>query len=140
MLEIAENYKLDPEMLEFTDQYLATLDLTETCKNLGISEEQGAEFLRKKEVKRFIDTTFLEQGYMNRFKIKDVMEKAIMSKLEEAEETGMYTKYDLLELLKFMHQMRMDEVKSQNQSPNNQINVQNNYGENLGNLLSKIVK
>ncbi len=140
MLAISEEYKLDPEMLEFTDTYLATLDLGETCRNLGIPEEQGAEYLKKREVKRFIDTTFLEQGYTNRFKIKNVLEKAIVSKLEEAEETGVYSKYDLLDLMKFMQQMRLDEVKMQG-TPNKVTNVQqNNYGSNLGDLLGKITK
>ena len=141
MLAISEEYKLDPELLEFTDAYLATLDLGQACRSLGIPEEQGAEYLRKKEVKRFIDTAFMEQGYTNRFKIKDVLEKAILSKLEEAEESGIYTKYDLLDLMKFMQQMRLDEAKIQNTTPSKVQNIQqNNYGSNLGSLLDKIAK
>lgn len=140
MLAIAEEYKLNPETLEFTDTYLATLNLEDTCQQLGISTEQGAEYMRKREVKKFIDAAFLEQGYMNRFKIIDVMNKAIESKLEEAEETGMYTKYDLLDLFKMMHQFRMDEEKLQKEAPAKVTNVQNNYGGNLGSLLEKIAK
>lgn len=140
MLAISEEYKLDPELLEFTDTYLATLDLGEACRSLGIPEEQGAEYLRKREVKRFIDTAFLEQGYVNRFKIKDVLEKAIVSKLEEAEETGMYTKYDLMDIMKIMINFRESEHKMKN-TTQKVTNVQNNnYGSNLGNLLDKIGK
>ena len=141
MLAISEDYKLSPEALEFTDTYLSTLDLQETCRALEISEEVGAEFLRKKEVKRFVDNAFMEQGYMNRFKIIDVMNKAIVEKLEEAEETGIYTKYDLMDLMKMMHQFRMDEAKIQKESPTKVTNVQNNnYGSNLGDLLNRIQK
>ena len=84
MLAISEEYKLNPEALEFTDTYLATLDLRDTCEQLGISEEDGAEFLRKKEVKRFIDAAFLEQGYFSRFKIQKVLNDIVTEKLEEA--------------------------------------------------------
>lgn len=140
MLAISEEYKLNPEALEFTDVYLATLDLRDTCQQLDISEEEGNSFLRKKEVKRFIDSAFLEQGYMNRFKIVDLMNKAIASKIEEAEETGMFGKESIMEMLKFMHTMRMDEAKM-SQTTQKVTNVQNNnYGSNLGNLLDKIAK
>ena len=140
MLAISEEYKLNPEALEFTDTYLATLDLRDTCEQLGISEEDGVEFLRKKEVKRFIDAAFLEQGYMNRFKIVDLMNKAIESKIEEAEESGMFGKESIMEMLKFMQQMRMDEAKMK-QTTQKVTNVQNNnYGSNLGGLLDKIAK
>lgn len=140
MLAISEEFKLDPEALEFTDTYLSTLDLRDTCQQLGITEEDGAEFLRKKEVKRFIDAAFLEQGYMNRFKIVDLMNKAIDSKIEEAEESGMFGKESIMEMLKFMHQMRLDEMKM-SQTTQKVTNVQNNnYGSNLGGLLDRIAK
>jgi len=140
MLAISEEYKLNPEALEFTDTYLSTLDLSETCRQLNISEELGNEFLRKREVKRFIDNAYMEQGYMNRFKIADLMNKAIASKLEEAEETGMYTKYDIMDLMKIMVQLRESEHKMQQQPTNKTTNIQNNFGGNLGSLLSKIAK
>lgn len=141
MLAISDEFKLAPELLEFTDVYLSTLDLRESCRQLGIPEEQGAEYLKKKEVKRFIDTVFEEQGYTNRFKIKDILEKAVLSKLEEAEETGIYTKYDLLDILKMLDGLRKDSVKESSTTPNKQTNVQvNSYGSNLGDLLSKISK
>ena len=141
MLAISEEYKLNPEALEFTDTYLATLDLRDTCEQLGISEEDGVEFLRKKEVKRFIDAAFLEQGYMNRFKIVDLMNKAIESKIEEAEESGMFGKESIMEMLKFMQQMRMDQIKAETVKAGNIKNIQNNnYGSNLGGLLEKIAK
>ena len=141
MLAISEEYKLNPEALEFTDTYLATLDLRDTCEQLGISEEDGAEFLRKKEVKRFIDAAFLEQGYFSRFKIQKVLNDIVTEKLEEALETGITTKYDLLDVLKMIQSMKESEHKMQTQTANNKTtNIQNNYGSNLGSLLDKIKK
>ena len=37
----------------------------------------------------------------------------IQSKLDEAQETGMYSNKDLADLLQQAHKMRMDEIKAQ---------------------------
>ena len=57
----------------------------------------------------------------------------IQSKLEEAQETGVYSSKDLADLLQMAHKMRMDEIKAQaelikaeNTSVKNQTNVQIN--------------
>lgn len=136
------DYKLSPEALDFTNVYLSTLDLEETAKQLGITTEHASSFIRKKEVKRFIDTVFLEQGYMNKFKLKSLLEKAIASKIEEAEETGIYTSKDLFDLIKLVHEIRKDELKTlEVQQPTNQTNVQvNSYNDNLSSLIGKLVE
>ena len=97
MQEIAT---ISPEALEFTNTYLTTLDLEITAQELGISLEQASNYIEKAEVKKFINTVFLEQGYMNKFKITSLLEKIIVSKLEEAEETGIYSNKDLMEIVK----------------------------------------
>jgi len=140
MLAISDNYKINPEVLDFLHIYMSTLDLEDTCNQLSIPTEMGQEMLNKKESKRFLDSVFLEQGYMNRFKIVELMNKAIASKIEEAEESQMFGKESIMEMLKFMHQMRMDEAKMK-QSTQKVTNVQNNnYGSNLGSLLDKIAR
>jgi len=135
------NFKLSPEALDFTNVYLSTLDIVETAKQLEISPEEATSFLRKKEVKRFIDTIFLEQGYMNKFKLKGLLETAIESKIEEAIETGIYTSKDLFDLIKLMQDIRKDELKLlEVQQPTNQTNVQvNSYNDNLSSLIGKLV-
>ena len=138
MLAISDSYKINPEVMDFLQVYMSTLDLGQTCQQLQIPTELGQEIINKKESKRFLDAVFLNEGHTNRFKIKEVMEKAIASKLEEAEESGIFGKESLMEMLKFMHQLRMDELKLQvNKTTNIQ---QNNYGSNLGDLLQKIAK
>lgn len=136
-----EQYRINPEALAFVETYLSTLSVDETAKTLQISREEAVSYLKQKEVQRFMDTVFMEQGYMNRFKLTALVDKVIESKLEEAEETGVYSGKDLMDVLEFMHKMQTDHAKRQDNSPSKQTNVQvNNYGDNLGGLIDRIVK
>jgi len=75
----------------------------------------------------------------------------IQSKLEEAQESGVYSSKDLADLLQMAHKMRMDEIKAQTEldkvsSSNikNQTNVQINEGVpfgqgNYGKLMDKLL-
>lgn len=136
------NFRLNPEALEFVEVYLSNLNIEQTANELQISVERATDLLKQKEVQRFMDTIFLEQGYMNRFKLASILEKVVESKLEEAEESGVYTGKDLVEVLTLIHKIQMDHVKvSRESAPGKQTNVQvNNYGDNLGSLIDRIVK
>lgn len=138
----SETFRLNPEALEFVEVYLQNLDLDQTANSLGIPRETAVELIKQKEVQRFMDTIFMEQGYMNRFKLSGILEKVIESKLEEAEESGVYTGKDLIDVITLLHKMQMDHAKIQRDSaPAKQTNVQvNNYGDNLGSLIDRIVK
>lgn len=142
IIQSDESYALSPEALEFTEVYLQTLDVDQTAKALEISKEQAVSILNKREVKRFIDTVFMEQGYMNRFKLMGILDEVINSKLEEARETEVYSNKDLLEVLTLAHKIQMDHAKNHREAaPGKQTNVQvNNYGDNLGSLLDRIIK
>lgn len=137
-----ETFRLNPEALEFVQTYLSCLDVDQTAESLGIKRETAVDLLKQKEVQRFMDTIFMEQGYMNRFKLSGILEKVIDSKLEEAEETGVYSGKDLIDILTLMHKIQMDHAKvHREQAPSKQTNVQvNNYGDNLGGLIDRIVK
>ena len=52
-------------------------------------------------------------GYRNKNNIATVLDEMIQSKLEEAQETGVYSNKDLADLLQMAHKMRMDEIKAQ---------------------------
>jgi hypothetical protein len=79
------------------------------------------------------------------------MDEMIKSKLDEAQETGMYSNKDLADLLQQAHKMRMDEIKAQadlekiNQTNiKSQTNVQINEGipfgqGNYGKLMEKLL-
>lgn len=142
-----EKYKVSPEALEIASTYLSCHDTKETAEILGIDPQRVNYYLRKPDVKRFIDTIFLEQGYMNRSKIQDIMDKLIEIKLEEMEDTEMGSGKDILDIIALQNKMRMDEAKLQ-QTPTasgttirNQVNVQQNglgYGKNIDALVGAL--
>ena len=55
-------------------------------------------------------------GYRNKNNIASVLDEMIQSKLEEAQESGVYSSKDLADLLQMAHKMRMDEIKAQAES------------------------
>lgn len=134
------SYKVDPEIFEVTTEYVKHLDTEKTAKALGLSRDQVISVLDHKEAKRYIDAIFLEQGYMQRNKLNDVMTQLIDQKLEEMTESGLGSNKDILEIIKLAHQMRIDHEKMNKEAvPGRQVNIQNNFGENYNNLLSRII-
>jgi len=150
LLDPSESFNMAPEVLTVANSYLTTNDIGATANALMIPRERVVQTLNKREVKRYIDTIFMEQGYFNRGKIADAMSSIIEKKLEELEEAEMSSTKDIADLLQMAHKMRMDEIKVQQaenkENPTvvkNQTNVQNNFsnemGENYNGLLAKLV-
>ena len=95
---------------------------------------------------------FLDTGYRNRFKLGAALDDLIERKLEEAEESEMYSNKDLADLIQMAHKMRMDELKAQaemEKAKASQIKTQNNvlvnadvpFGQgNYGELMKKLLK
>lgn len=146
-----EEYKISPEALEIAKTYLACHDTKETAQALGIEPEKVNYYLRKPDVKRFIDAIFLEQGYMNRGKLQEVMDELFDKKLEEMEDSEMGTTKDILDLVKLQHDMRMAEIKALKDAGltpqggttvKQQINVGGPAfgGDNYNNLLGELIK
>ncbi len=133
--------KISPEHLHFAQTYLSSLSLSETAKTLGISDAVASELYNTREVRKFIDTAFLQQGYLHKFKLVGLLERVIESKLAEAEETEVFTNKDLLDVVALLHKIHMDHEKmSIEKGPSKQTNVQvNNYGENLSSLINQLV-
>ena len=136
-------FKLSPEALALTEVHLQTLDINQTAKQLGMSAEEVTHYLRKPEVKRFMDTVFLESGWRNKYKLAGLLDTIIESKVEEAEETGIYSNKDLLDVIQLVHKMRMEEIKaSREDAPASQTNVQINNGmqnSGLATLIERLV-
>jgi len=143
-----EEYKLSPESLSIISSYLTNMDINDVSQDLDIPRQEVVDHLNKLEVKRFINTVFLDQGYANQFKLQGVMDLVIANKLEEAEESEIYSSKDLLDVLALQHKMRMDHVAQlikleelKHKGPQNQTNVQvNAYGDNFSKLLDSLVK
>lgn len=143
---------ISPEGLEIANCYLQYGNIKAVCEYMGVSEDKVVQLLNKREVKRYIDTVYLDLGYRNKNNIGSLLDEMIQSKLEEAQETGVYTSKDLAELLQMAHKMRMDEIKAQaellkaeSSQVKNQTNVQINealpFGQgNYGKLMEKLLK
>jgi hypothetical protein len=143
--------KISPEGLEIANSYLQFGNIRGVSQELCVSEDKVVAALNKREVKRYIDTVYLDMGYRNKNQIGAVLDEMIASKLEEAQETGIYSSKDLADLLQMAHKMRIDEIKAQAdlekaQAGNikNQTNVQINesipFGQgNYGKLMEKLL-
>ena len=144
--------KMSPEGLEIANTYLEQGSIPAVCAKLGVSENEVSEILNKREIKQYIDTVFLDTGYRNRFKISETLDMLIEKKLEEADETEIYTNKDMADLLQMAHKMRIEELKAQTemekakaQVVKTQVNIQDNsampFGQgNYGALLQKLMK
>lgn len=142
-----EEYKMSPEMLEITTTYLECADIDTTAEMLGIDRERVSYYLNKPEAKRFVDTVFLDQGYLNRHKLQAAFTKIIDLKLEELDDAEMGSNKDIADLLMMMHKIGTDTRKeiaeaSKPSAPTNQTNVQFNngqFGDNYNSLLGKLM-
>lgn len=141
---------ISPEGMEVANSYLQFGNIRGVVDSLGVSEYKVTEILNKREVRRYIDTVYLDMGYRNKNNIATVLDEMITSKLEEAQETGVYSSKDLADLLQMAHKMRMDEIKAQAETEKatavrTQTNVQINEGipfgqGNYGKLMDKLLK
>jgi hypothetical protein len=142
---------ISPEGLEIANSYLQFGNIRGVCDYLQVPETAVVEQLNKREVKKYIDTVYLDMGYRNKNNIGSLLDDMIASKLEEAQESGVYSSKDLADLLQMAHKMRMDEIKAQsellkaeNGQIKNQTNVQINeqvpFGQgNYGKLMEKLL-
>jgi len=144
----SEEYKIAPEALAVAQSYLIHQDLHKVAVDLDLPRSQVAWYLDKREVKNFVDSVFMQQGYMHRYKLQDLLTDVIDAKIEEMEETEMASTKDIADLIALQHKMRMDELNLQlkiqeksNPTVREKVtNVQNNYGTNYMDLMEKISK
>ena len=143
---------ISPEGLEVANSYLTFGNIRAVVEQLGVQENKVVELLNKREVKKYIDTVYLDMGYRNKNNIAGLLDEMIESKLEESKESGVYSNKDLADLLQMAHKMRMDEIKAQAELEKaqatyvkSQTNVQINEGlpfvqGNYGKLMDKLLK
>ena len=145
--------RISPEGLEIANAYLELGSIPAVSVRLKISEGKISEFLAKREVKQYVDQVYLDSGYRNRFKLAEVLDTIIDKKLDEADESEVYTTKDLADLVALSHKIRMDEMKAQTElekaraaNIKNQTNVQINSGDmpfgqgNYGELMKKLLQ
>ena len=86
---------LDPVVLALANDYLSGKGVDEIAEEYGLPEDRVTAVIEKKEVKSYIDSVFATQGYLNRIKRINLINSVIDQKIQEAVETGIYSKKDL---------------------------------------------
>jgi len=144
--------RMSPEGLEIANKYLTSGSVEDVSSELNVSKDIVVSTLAKREVKQYIDTVYMDIGYRNRFKLGQTLDTIIDKKMEEAEESEMYSNKDIADLLNLAHKIRMDELKAQTElekAKAGNIKTQNNvqviadqpFGQgNYGKLMDKLLK
>ena len=81
--------RISPESIEIANAYLEKGDISSVSEDLDVPKDIVVDYLNKREVKKYIDSVYLDSGYRNRSKLASVLDDLIDRKLEEAEETEM---------------------------------------------------
>ena len=129
-----ETPPLDPVVLAIANDYLAGHDISKLSEEYGITEDRVTSVIEKKEVKSYIDSVFATQGYLNRIKRVALINRVIDQKIEEAMETGIYSKKDLLDWMKHLQEVETG-LKPKNNGPAVAIQV-NNYDKLMKDLMN----
>jgi hypothetical protein len=144
--------RMSPEGLEIANSYLSQGNVEDVSLALKVPKDVIVSTLQKREIKQYIDTVYMDLGYRNRFKLGETLDTLIEKKMEEAEESEMYSSKDIADLLHLAHKIRMDELKAQTElvkAQSGNIKTQNNvqvisdqpFGQgNYGKLMDKLLK
>lgn len=125
---------LDPIVLSVANQIIEGKSLSDISEGFNVPTDIISMIANKKEVKEYVDTVFLSQGYLNRFKRQGIIENVITAKVEEAMETQEWSKKDLLEWMKHLHDIEK-ETKPKEKNPVVAVQINNNYNQLMEDLM-----
>jgi len=100
-----ETPQLDPVFLSIANDYLGGKDIGEMSQEYALPEDRITAVLEKKEVRSYIDSVYTTQGYLNRIKRMNLINQVIEQKMQDALETGIFSKKDLLDWMKLLNDM-----------------------------------
>lgn len=126
---------LDPQLLLVANEYLAGQSILHIADKFGLSTDRVAAICEKDEVKRYIDTVYTSQGYLNRNKRLELINKVVDRVLEDAMESGVYTKKDLLDWIKLLNEMDRD---AKPKAPTTAIQVNKQTNNTYTNLIKDL--
>lgn len=144
----AETIKIAPEQLEVANCYLQLNDPRKVAEELDLEVDVVTTILKRREVKSYIDSVFMDVGYNNKFLMRRAMDALIKKKFQELEEADVGSNKDISELLALSHKMSMDlldreiqlaKLQQAPQGPQKQVNVQINEGLD-GSKYSELVR
>lgn len=124
---------LDPVVLALANDYLSGKGVGEIADEYGISEDRVTAVIEKKEVKNYIDSVFATQGYLSRIKRINLINQVIDQKIQEAVETGIYSKKDLLDWMKHLQEVETA-LKPKQSGPAVAVQI-NNYDKLMKDLM-----
>ena len=124
---------LDPVVLALANDYLAGSSVEQLSERYSISEDRVQALLDKRECKSYIDGVYASQGYLNRVKRLAIINRVIDNKLEEALETGQFSKKDLLDWMKLLHEMEQT-TRPKEKGPAVAVQI-NNYDKLMKDLI-----
>ena len=129
-----ETPKLDPVLLAIANDYLAGEGVDKISKEYGVSQDRVAAVLDKDDVRKYIDNVYVTQGYLNRVRRMKLVNQVIEQKVQDALESGVWSKRDLLDWMKHLNELE-ETAKPKKASP--QVAVQiNNYDKLMKDLFN----
>lgn len=147
----SQGVAISPEALEVANTYLETQDISAAAQKLGLPVDYVSDTLSRREVRAYVDNIFLDVGFNNRFRMRQVMDALIQKKLQELDEAEVGSSKDIADLIAMSHKMTMDVLDRQikleslkaSNKPTTQVNMQvNEFGgtdTKYGSLISKLL-
>ena len=68
---------ISPEGLEVANSYLTLGNIKGVCQDLMVDEKKVVDILNRREVKKYIDTVYLDTGYRNKNNIGSLLDEMI---------------------------------------------------------------
>jgi hypothetical protein len=124
---------LDPILLSVANDYLAGKSISTIADSYSISQDRVTAILEKRDVKSYVDRVYASQGFLNRVKRMDLINRVIEQKMADAMETGQWSKRDLLDWLKLLNEMEATTLPKQN-GPAVAVQI-NNYDRLMKDLI-----
>ena len=129
-----ESPPLDPVMLAIANDYLSGRSVETIAEEYDLPQDRITSVIEQREVKAYIDSVFATQGYLNRVKRINLINRVIDQKIEEAVETGIYSKKDLLDWMKHLQEIE-ESAKPKKTGPAVAVQI-NNYDKLMKDLMS----
>ena len=130
-----ETPPLDPVVLAIANDYLSGKSIETMSDEYGVSQDRITSVIEKKEVKAYIDGVYATQGYLNRVKRINLINKVIEQKIQDAVETGVFSKKDLLDWMKHLHEVESS-IKPKEKGPAVAVQI-NNYDKLMKDLMDE---
>lgn len=136
LIKSLEGKPLDPILLGVANEYLKGTTISDIAEQFSTSGDVIVSVLEKKDVKSYVEGVYMTQGYMDRFRKLEIINKVIEEKLKEAMETGTHSKKDLFDWVKLASQMESDMRPKQQPGLAVQINNNTNYDQLMMDLVT----